>query len=63
MNENATLKVVCCECKTVMKPGSDDKVSHGFCGPCAAKFLWLEGVSKEELTDFIDDREEVSVEA
>jgi len=46
------IKVICSECKKVLKHVPDANVSHGYCKPCAIKFLWLEGVSQEELTEF-----------
>ena len=46
------MKVVCCICNKVLVPGPDDRVSHGHCGPCNIKFLWLAGFNEEELTDF-----------
>lgn len=58
------LKVVCCECKKVMKEGPNDNVSHGQCRPCQDKFLWRAGLSQKELTEFINERNqrEIAVE-
>lgn len=33
------LKVVCCECKTVMQAGPADRVSHGLCKVCERRAL------------------------
>lgn len=57
------LKVMCCECKKVLTEGPDDNVSHGYCDPCSIKFLWMGGLSQEELTDVVSKREEVTIEA
>ena len=64
MDNNTGLKVVCCvkECGKVLQEGPDDNVSHGYCEPCAAKFLWLDGSSQEEVTSFVNRREEVAIE-
>ena len=48
------MKIVCCICKKVLRAGPDDKVSHGHCDPCSTKFLWLNGLEQNELTDFIE---------
>lgn len=48
------LKVICCECKIVLEPGSDDNVSHGYCQPCSTKMLWMNGLSETEVTGFVD---------
>ena len=59
------LKIVCCikECRKVLQEGSDDNVSHTYCEPCAAKFLWLDGFSQKELTEFANRHKETAVEA
>ena len=62
MDNNTILKVICCECKKVLKEGPDDNVSHTYCEPCAAKFLWLDGLSQEELSKFANRHKEASVE-
>ena len=54
MNETATLKVICSYCKTVIRPGPDDSISHGQCEPCSTKMLWLEGLPEKEITGFIN---------
>lgn len=50
------LKVICAECKKVLKQGPDDNISHGQCEACQAKFLWINGFSVKELTNFINER-------
>ena len=52
-------KVICCECKKVLKKGPDDNVSHGYCEACSTKMLWMDGVEGEELTKFINRHEKV----
>jgi len=52
------IKVICCECKKVLKPGPDDNVSHGLCEACSTKMLWLDGLKEKELTDFIVSMED-----
>ena len=59
MNSDAGLKVICCECKLVLKPGPDDNISHGYCEPCSTKMLWQDGFSQKELTKFINRLKEV----
>ena len=59
MDNGAEVKVVCCICKKVTKPGPEDKVSHGYCEPCSTKMLWNGGLSQDEITDFINKHEEV----
>ena len=57
------LKVVCCECKKVLTEGPDDNVSHGYCPACSVKMLWQAGIDQTEITDFVNKREEIAVEA
>ena len=59
--DNGGLKVICCECKKVLKPGPDDNVSHGYCEACSVKFMWMGGLNREELTDIVNKREEVTL--
>ena len=35
------MKVVCCVCKAVIRDGSDEKISHGYCKPCAAEAMYV----------------------
>ena len=65
MGNDARLKVVCSveECKKVLQEGPDDNVSHGYCEACSTKMLWQEGISQEELTEFIETHKEVNIEA
>jgi hypothetical protein len=52
-----TLKVICADCKKVIKDGPDVNISHGQCDPCQDKFLWIEGLSEKELSNFINEKE------
>ena len=47
-------KRVCSYCKKVMREGPEDNITHGICEPCSTKMLWLDGLSEEELTGFIN---------
>lgn len=46
--------VICCECKAIIKYGPPKPISHGYCEACSAKLLWLDGLSRKELTDFVN---------
>lgn len=51
------IKVICCDCKKVMKEGLNDTISHGLCAPCATKMLWLDGLDQKEITKFVKELE------
>lgn len=67
MGERIT--AVCGHCKKVLYQGllslNDPRISHGQCKPCQEKFLWQAGLNQEELTEFINERNqrETAVEA
>lgn len=54
------LTAVCAECKKVLYQGqlslTDPYISHGQCKSCQDKFLWQAGLEQEELTEFINKR-------
>ena len=63
MAEN--IKVICCECKKILKEGPDNNVSHGYCEACSIKMLWHSGFGETELTEFINERNqrEIAIES
>ncbi|MCK5601331.1 hypothetical protein KAR91_05675 [Candidatus Pacearchaeota archaeon] len=61
------ITAVCKPCKKVLYQGqlslTDPHISHGLCEACSTKMLWQEGISQEELTEFIETHKEVNIEA